>query len=49
MAWEELSDDLCHHLQEEQVEVEVVLFQLVKAAEEVHLKKFVLSIQAGLL
>ena len=37
-AWEELLDDLCHHLQEEQVEVEAVLYQLMTAAEEECLK-----------
>ena len=45
-AWEELLDDLCHCLQEEQVEVEVVLCQLEKAAEE---DLIVISSQVGLL
>ena len=46
-AWEELLDDLCHCSQEEQVEVEAVLCQLVRAAEED--LKIVISSQAGLL
>ena len=33
-AWEELLDDLCHRLQEEQEEVEAVLYQLERVAEE---------------
>ena len=37
-AWEELLDDLCHHLQEEQEEVEAVLYQLMTVAEEECLK-----------
>ena len=37
-AWEELLDELCHCSQEEQVEVEAVLFQLMTAAEEECLK-----------
>ena len=46
-VWEELLDDLCHCSQEEQVEVEVVLCQLEKAAEED--LKIVISSQVGLL